>query len=217
MEYSECLPLFESAVRSLRIRLAELRDLSKIVSIHAEAFPNAFLTLLGSDFLAQYYSAVLTDAGGILLVASEQAKMVGFVAGILNPRKFYSEMRSHATRYAVSVITGVLRRPYLITKVYSNFRRLSSVAARNTEIAGCELTSIAVAPRSQGRGIGQDLIGQFLVQAWARGAGSVYLTTDTNNNANVLYRRSGFQLRRTFGRSDHRQMNEYVISRPVRN
>lgn len=175
MEYSECLPFFES-VTSVRIRRAEIRDLSWLVSIHSEAFPNAFLTLLGSAFLAQYYSAVLADDGGVLLVAIDQTGIVGFVAGILEPRRFYDGMRSHVIRYAMSIVAGLIRRPYLIGKICSSFRRLSKGAARCADVTACELTSIAVLPESQGRGFGRNLVRQFLLRAWASGADSVYLS-----------------------------------------
>ena len=147
--------------------------------------------------------------------ASGEQVLRDFVAGVIDPARFYSIMRSRPLSYTVGIAAGLVRHPSLLRKVYSNCRRVSDEAATDRDATGCELTSIGVAPEIQGRGLGRALVRQFLVRAWARGAHSVYLTTDTDDNAtaNALYIKSGFQLWRAFSRSDQRRLNEYVIMR----
>jgi N-acetylglutamate synthase-like GNAT family acetyltransferase len=73
------------------------------------------------------------------------------------------------------------------------------------------LASIAVDPALQSKGIGGKLVDQFLVQAKAKGARTVYLATQALNNENInrFYQRKGFSCRRIVLMPEDRQMNEY--------
>ncbi|MGD9955454.1 MAG: ribosomal protein S18-alanine N-acetyltransferase [Candidatus Nanopelagicales bacterium] len=57
-----------------------------------------------------------------------------------------------------------------------------------------DVQTIAVAPRSQGRGLGRELLDALLAEAARRGCTQVFLEVlDTNAPAIALYERSGFE------------------------
>lgn len=57
-----------------------------------------------------------------------------------------------------------------------------------------DVQTIAVAPRSQGRGLGRELLGALLAEARRRGCTQVFLEVlHTNEAALALYERSGFE------------------------
>ena len=195
------------------IRQAEAGDLAGIVEVHRLAFPNSFLTCLGDGFLRRYYRLVLNYEPGILLVSGGNPAVEGFAAGFLNPDGFYRAMRRIAWKFVAPVAGALIRNPSLIGRVANSVRRIGKTGATRMPAQACELSSIAVLPFRSGRGIGKALAQAFLERAWAKGAKSVYLTTDADRNeqANGFYWSLGFQLQARFERYRGRLMNEYVL------
>jgi N-acetylglutamate synthase-like GNAT family acetyltransferase len=73
------------------------------------------------------------------------------------------------------------------------------------------LSSLAVLPGEQGKGLGRILVAAFLQEAARKGVSYVYLTTDALENArvNAFYQQQGFELVRTYVTPEKRQMREY--------
>jgi colanic acid biosynthesis glycosyl transferase WcaI len=200
----------------IRVRQATTVDIASIACVHADAFPGFFLTLLGPSFLRAYYRAVLQFVGGYLFVAEENEQIVGFVAGFLTPEQFYGGLKQTPCRFVLPLLTGLARRPWLAGRLAS---RVWSVAIRGRRPAGgeakcvrVELSSLAVHPSLQGRGIGRRLMNTFVEAVKDTPANLVSLTTDAHGNdgVNSFYERVGFKLARcrpTVGRP----MNEYEI------
>jgi ribosomal protein S18 acetylase RimI-like enzyme len=183
--------------------------------VHATAFPGFFLTRLGPAFLRTYYTNIVRDPEGVLLVVEKEGRVEGFVAGFANPAAFYGRMRSRRVRFGVSTLVGLVRSPALLGRVLAN---ISSVRDRAASVRGprsAELSSIAVTPALQGAGMGQALCRRFCTLMFDRGVDEVHLTTDADDNeaVNRLYRKMGFRLARTFEAPGQRRMHEYVRAR----
>ncbi len=73
--------------------------------------------------------------------------------------------------------------------------------------------SIAVSPDAEGKGIGGLLVKAFCAEMGKRGAPTVCLTTDKENNdrTNRFYQKQGFHLSRSFVTPEGRAMYEYVL------
>ena len=200
------------AYKKEEVRQATAADLSEIVCIHQKAFSNFFLTRLGPAFLARYYELVLAYPAGIALVGETKGKLAGFVCGFVDPAEFYRLMWSNRRLFALPALSALVRRPSLVTGVLQGVQRIQTSAGRESANA-CELSSIAVAPETAGRGLGNALIQAFLDRAELMEAKCVYLTTDADNNdhANALYRQAGFRHAQRFLQRKGRWMNEYVI------
>lgn len=192
----------------MEIRVANIpSDLSDIIQLHIKAFPGFFMTDMGVPFLREYYQAVLEFSENISLVALQNNKPIGFVAGFGNPQAFYNFYRQRYRRLITAILLAVLRNPRLIGRVLSNFKRVSSVRGDSSEV---ELSSIGVDPSF--RGVGHLLIADFVNMARDRGYQSVYLTTDAegNDRVNLFYKKQGFTLEQTF-LSGQRKMNQYRL------
>lgn len=74
---------------SVTIRRMEHGDLSGVVSVHREAFPEFFLSFLGPRFLRAFYAALVDAPDGIALIATNGGAVCGFVAGTVRPWAFY--------------------------------------------------------------------------------------------------------------------------------
>jgi|NOAtaT_6_FD_contig_61_2806829_length_1255_multi_3_in_0_out_0_2 ribosomal protein S18 acetylase RimI-like enzyme len=188
-------------------QLAQLEDLEAIAYLHMKAFPNFFLTAMGLSFVREYYRAVLEFPDSIAMVIQRENKLLGFIVGFGNPEAFYDFYRKRRLRLVGLTFWAIIRKPYLIKRILLNFRRVSDIKTPESDI---ELSSLAVTPDEQGRGIGTKLIQSFLQIATERKYQNVYLTTDSqsNDSVNYFYSKLGFILEESF-LSGSRQMNRY--------
>ena len=195
------------------IRKATANDLPGIVRVHCKAFSKFFLTRLGRDFLRKYYSLVINYHSGIILVSEQNFVLQGFACGFVNPEEFYQLMWNAKRTFALPVLSALFRHPSLITKIFYGVQRIHTPTS-GWPARSCELSSIAVAPETNGNGFGKALIQAFLSEARSMDARCVYLTTDADGNetVNAFYRALGFQRTRCFMQGSQRLMNEYVIS-----
>jgi ribosomal protein S18 acetylase RimI-like enzyme len=199
------------------VRQAVSADLERIVTLHVAAFPGFFLTELGPGFLRAYYRAVLRFDGGFMLVAEMDGRVAGFAAGFADPRRFYAGFRRRPLSFALALLVGLLRRPWLVGRILS---RVRSVVARGraTHVGpasggDCELSSLAVDPSARRRGIGQRLVAAFVAEARGKGLDVVRLTTDARENdpVNAFYASLGFRIASHGNAGEARPMNEYEL------
>lgn len=197
----------ENIIREMRIE-----DLDKVVDIHLCAFPGFFLSFLGPRFLRLLYRGIIFYDAGIALIYDQDGKVVGFVAGAIAPSKLYKHLiRTHFFGFAWAALDAVLRNPLIIPRLLRAFLYPNKTSRlQNT----ATLMSIAVDPRIQGSGIGQQLVNAFLEKASQQGVNRVDLTTDRLNNdvVNSFYCKMGFSCQRVFTTPEGRQMNEYIIA-----
>lgn len=193
------------------LRPADSADIESVARIHVAAFPGFFMTRMGPGFLRAYYRLVLNYSGGLLLVSGQESEAVGFVAGFVNPAKFYAYLSSGRQRFFWPSLMAIFRQPLLVPRVLYNRSRIASACVQN-EPDSCELSSIGVLPGSAGLGHGRRLMDSFCAEAGRRGCARIVLTTDSlhNDAVNAFYRRCGFTLERTFASGGKRRMNEYV-------
>lgn len=198
----------------MTISKSEQSDLAEVARIHQVAFDGFFLTRLGPRFVKLLYSGFSECDGGICLVANEDGRLAGFVAGTTFPRGFFRELLlKHWWRFGFAALEGLLRSPIAVTR-----RCLSAVFYRGEVPAGIGgrpalLSSLAVLPECSGRGIGKVLVAAFAREARERGCDSVYLLTDkTDNDAvNRFYERCGFELLDAVKRGSGRMMNRWLM------
>ncbi len=198
-----------------RIRPGCPADLGGVAEVHIACFPRSFLTLFGAYFVAEYYRVVLEFEQAITLVAETDDGVAGFISGYPNLEDFRNHLWRKKGRFVMPACRVLLRHP---TRIISVFRKLLDIATRRGESPflhdnSCEVSPLAVHPASAGRGIGKQLVIEFINVASTRGAVSVHLNTDAadNESVNSFYRNLGFTLCGTFVNSGDRVMNSYVI------
>ena len=194
-------------------KLEQARLCNAMASLHESAFPGFFLTSLGQPFLRQLYAGFITQPQGLCLVAEDAGIVVGFAAGTVNPSGFFRGLLSRqALRFAWATVPGVLRNPlFAIRKCFGALFYRGEVPSDIP--AAALLSSLAVSPTTQSKGVGQALVQAFADEVGRRGGIAVYLTTDENENAkaNRFYDKCGFELLDTFKRPGNRVMNRWVM------
>lgn len=189
-----------------------LVELPGVVELHLNAFPQFFLSFLGPGFLREFYAAFLVDPGALAFVArSEGGQLGGVVVGSLQPDGFYERLlRRRWWAFGWSSLAAVCRKPCIILRL---FRALWYRGEAPAGPPRALLSSIAVAPEFQGRGVGAQLLRHWLEAVHARGALGCFLTTDAleNDTVNAFYVRQGWKLESTYTTPESRCMNRYVL------
>src|SRR5690606_23892504 len=85
---------------------------------------------------------------------------VGFAVGFRDPPGFYSLLRQRRTKLILISLLAMVRDPMLIPDILRNRRRVEAESLKIADAA--ELSSIAV--RSQGHGVGKELVEAFVAE-----------------------------------------------------
>lgn len=193
------------------VREAKFQDIDDIVKIHIEAFKGFFLTSLGNEFLEEYYSFILKYPYNIFLVCLDNNnKVVGFVAGFMEPNQFYAKLKKEKIKFGFIVIKAIFKNIKILFSILQRYKQVKEFS-QEREKESVELASVAVNPMYSGKGIGKMLVYAFLKEAENLGAKYVYLTTDAVNNekVNKFYENLGFKIFKTYKTPSGRLMNEY--------
>lgn len=184
---------------AVSVRQMGFDDLTDVVSIHMKAFPSFFMTKLGKRFLRRYYG--LTVQFGLALVAvCSNSRVCGFAVGYPEPERFYKIMRDSKISFALDVLLSMKPETWVAalraTASYSGSKEVYAKLRGELGNSLVELASIAVDPEFSNKGIGKELLKEFIVQAQLRGKQMIYLTTDLKANDKVLqfYKKNGFKL-----------------------
>ncbi|MCE5187378.1 MAG: GNAT family N-acetyltransferase [Planctomycetaceae bacterium] len=188
--------------------------LKQVVDIHIKAFPEFFLTFLGPAFLRQFYKSFMEDNAGIGFVAIDiQTKQViGAVVGPLAPQGYFKRLLKRKWwAFCMASLAAVIKKPNVIGRLFRAvfYRGDTSGHAEGLAL----LSSIAVSPDVQTKGIGAALVHAFTKEVKQRGGKGVFLTTDTDNNykVNRFYQRLGFSLDSSYTTPEGRKMNHYTL------
>ncbi len=190
----------------------DMNIIKDIVDVHIKSFPNFFLTFLGSNFLFLLYKMVSKEKNGILIVAKDSNKVVGFVAGVIDQYEFFKKLVfKYKWKFAFTSVKAILKKPKILARLLRALKRSDESIRYSSKTY---LMSIAVHPAYQGRGIGKILIEELFKEVIKKGGISVCLTTDKNNNdkVNKFYINLGFKLVRSYKTPEGREMNEYFKS-----
>jgi len=186
--------------------------LDSVVRIHLQAFPSFFLSFLGPRFLREFYASFQVDPVGMGFVAcSPSGAVLGAVVGPLNPQGYFKRLLQRRWwAFGLAAAGAVLRRPSCVPRL------LRAVFYRGESPAGpirALLSSIAVAPTAQGRGVGRALGLRWVEEARRRGADGCFLTTDAegNDGTNTFYQRLGWRRQSSFVTPEGRRMNRYIV------
>jgi ribosomal protein S18 acetylase RimI-like enzyme len=187
-------------------------DLSSIVDMHVECFPDSFLTSLGNDFLDLVYQSIVEDPGGLFLIAFSGMQLAGFAAGVTGQMSFYS--RSIADRkwaFALAGLGALFKNPAIAPRMVRALKRPSEVRQASTDAC---LMSLGVLPELRRRGIGSRLVRAFCHELVRRDTHAVCLTTDKDETegANNFYLGLGFKVSREIITPEGRGMNEYLLT-----
>lgn len=202
-----------TAIPEVLPRRATLADVAAIVEVHRDAFPEGFLTRLGTGFLTELYRGFVEDSAGMVYVAYEGERLSGFAAGSTNPESFFRRLLyRRGMMFILAAVEGLVRHPLMVA------RKLSSAVFYRGDtppsLAGraALLSSIGVRRDFAGRGVGRSLLESFVTAAFGQGADYLFLMTDEshNNSVNRFYKNAGFCVESIVNKPGGRKMIRYV-------
>jgi len=193
------------------VRKVNAGDLHDIAELHLSAFPGFFLSFLGKRFLEEFYRGFLLDEKGIGFVAQKKnGTILGVIVGPLSPRGFFMRLlKKRWWAFCLASVTALLKHPTCISRLFrAVFYRGEAPSGRPRAL----LSSIAVSPDAQSKGVGENLVKAWMAEIQKQGAQGCYLTTDAlhNETANRFYNRMGWKLESSFVTPEGRRMHRYV-------
>lgn len=188
----------------------EASEISSIAKLHVQAFPNFFLSSLGTAFLEEFYAGFLVDETAIVSVARDSSgKPIAVAVGSTEPTGFFRRLLMRRWwGFTVASLGACVRNPLVLPRLLGG---LLYRGGNSRPPSSALLSSICVSPDCQGEGLGLLILNAWSARAKHMGAKSAYLTTDAENNAaaNGLYLRAGWELIRTARNGQGRAMNMY--------
>lgn len=177
------------------------------VRLHMDAFPKFFLTFLGPSFLRELYRAYIADPDGVGVVATtDSGQLLGIAVGCTSSDGFFRRLlKRRWWAFSAACVPGVVRDPLTVPRL---IRALSYRGDSFDDQYPSLLSSLAVSPQYQGAGIGRALVNGWLSEIQARGSRGCYLTTDAQNNDEVLafYHKLGWRVHSSFETKEGRSM-----------
>ena len=166
-------------------------DLDAILDIHRQAFPQSFMTKLGTPFLRRYFRVAFMLQEKHFFVLRRGNESVGYARVITEPSKLHVAMASNRIGFAGALIYGLFRRPHLLLNVLRGVARSSR--GRTVVSQAWELVSIGCS--ISGEGVGSALLLHVLQELEKRGGSEMTLTTDRYNNEGAIafYEKHGFR------------------------
>jgi len=204
----------EEVAAASHIGAMKRADVPDVVRVHLLSFEGFFLSFLGEKFLRFYYESIC-DFGQLGFVARRDSEIIGFVVGIENSFGFYqSLLKYRAHKFVMAAVPAILRTPSIVPRLLrAVFKRSEHGGERENSAT---LTSIAVRPDIQSRGLGRQLLRSFVEEAAKRRISRIFLETDAEGNEAVcgFYEREGFVAHREYTTPENRRMREYLLEIP---
>ena len=171
----------------MNIRPATVVDLPRIAALHASRISEGFLSSLGIPFLTRLYRRVLASSDSFVLVADDDATVVGFTAGVADVGLLYRRFLLRD-----GLVVGVRVAPRLVRSLPRVIETLRYPTVA-TDLPDAEILAVAVDVGMGGKGIGRALVGAAVERFDQTGIDRVkVVTTRENERALAMYRACGF-------------------------
>lgn len=194
----------------MKYRAVKISESKKISTIHLESFKGFFLSSLGERFLNTYYkSCIKSDESIEICVTDDNENLIGFSIGCLHSKGFHKRLIKQ------NLLAFILQGTIILFSNPKAIIRLSNNLGKNSDEKDdgnyAELLSIGVLPNYIGQGIGKELIRKFEEEAVNKGCTEIALTTDFNENNNVIefYKSMGYKIYYEFVTYPDRKMYKF--------
>ena len=176
------------------IRPLTENDLSQVVQIHLNVLGYTLNSCLGSDHLAAMYRVMAGGQDSFVGVSHVDGKPVGVVSGTVDLDKTRSLIfRSLHFRHWLTLLSQVVKQPRLIREWQKGNIVGKPVLSEGVPVQAI-LTTIAIDPAYQNKGIGKSLLLALEDFFRRQGVKKYHLDTlITNLNARNFYEALGFQ------------------------
>jgi N-acetylglutamate synthase-like GNAT family acetyltransferase len=191
--------------------MLEVDQIEKVVRTHLRAFPGFFLSFLGPSFLREFYYGFVADKRAVGLVAKDkEGNILGVVVGSLDPKHFFSRLLVRRWwAFCFSSLKAVLHNPLIALRIS---RAIFYRGLPTPDMDRALLSSLAVDPEWQNKGVGGALVRHWLAEVRKQGGKGCYLTTDANENQGTkdFYKKAGWVIESTYHTPEGRRMCRYI-------
>lgn len=195
----------------MKVRDLIISDVPKIAEVHEQSFKDFFLTSLGRQFLETYYAASVNNKTSIGVgLFDDDENLNGFATGTSQSLGFHKNLLlQNLFPFFKSLLFVSLSRPQVLFRLFKNINKQSN---KEDDKQYAELLSIAILPNQKGAGYGKVLLEEFENKAKSHNASKIVLTTDFNNNDNVIkfYNKSGYEVFYDFITYPNRHMYKLI-------
>ena len=182
----------------MKIKIANNNEeIQEIVKIHINAFPNFFLTSLGSDLLFELYRSFLETENSGIYISKIDSKVVGFLAFTEKSTPiYYNILKKHFFSFSLKLFKKFLKNPFSFFKLLYKFKKKLSLKKeeKRTLLKKIRIESIAVEPNYFNKKIGKELIDFLKKNIDFEKFDLIELETDAKNNekTNYFYQKNEF-------------------------
>lgn len=194
-----------------RIRPMQYRDAERVAELHEAAMGRSLWAQLGRGFLVALYRALVDCPAFLGFVYVEDGAVRGFIAGSLDTRAMFTDLRQRRLQFLVPpAALGVLRRPRLVPLLLQT--------ARYSDMSGADVPGESLfcsfEPNLRGKRVSGHINKVLFDELLARGHAAVQITTEVDNEgANRQLQSWGFTERGRF-RFYGKDMVRYVLDLP---
>ncbi len=178
----------------IAIQKATKNDIEAIVRVHKAAFPDFFLTQLGTAFLRLYYKSVMNHKDGVLLACKMDGVTIGLCAGTVLSAGFNTKLiKANIFEFGIESMKILFTKPKALIHLMKNMSKEVSTVGDDGKYA--ELLSIAVDPKVQRSGAGKAMLLELEKVIKEKGGAELSLTTDyvDNDKAVGFYKSLGYE------------------------
>jgi len=159
-----------------------------IVKIHSISLKSDFLPSLGNNFLTTLYKSVLKNEDVYGFVTIDQKKIVGFIIGTKNMKKYFSSIfKSNFLKLSFYLSIKLIQKPFLLKNVIETFSYSSKDIG-----PPAELIVIAVLKKYQNKGIGRMLVEAIEKRFKSEKIKNYKLTVHADKKAVYFYEKLGY-------------------------
>jgi len=176
---------------NIQIKNADFSDCREIAKIHKECLTKSFLATLGEKFLTLLYKTLVEYKKGILLVAEDNGKIIGFVSATADTGGFYKYFLKKKFIEASFLLLPKAINLNTLRKIFETLK-YSKKNKINILLPKAELLSIAVKEDYQRKGVAQQLFKALAKEFYKKGINEFKIVVgDSLLNAKKFYRKMG--------------------------
>ena len=184
----------------------------EVVELHMECFKDSFLTSLDRGVLTRMYENYVISELGRAYVYVENGKVIGFVAGAINPSVYNNQMlRKRGFHVLWPLLKRAINEPkILVSMARRNFGGFFRPDKSEDAYRKAALDVICVQQKYRGKGIARQLARIFLDELRESGVSNVALGVSPENiSARRFYEKIGLKHLRTHKHPDGKQVCIY--------
>lgn len=174
----------------MQIDLAKKSDVLEVAQIHKSEINKGFLSFLGIPVLSRFYKSVVSSNNSFCFVARDNNKIVGFVAGSTDLAGFNKYFFKKYLLILILIMISNVFNPFVRKKIKDNFLHLK----KKDNLPSAELLAIAIDRGFQGKGLGTNLLQEFISEMKNRNVECFKVLVGKELNLSKFYLKNNFQL-----------------------